>query len=162
MLYQVKRFRLMAALRVGLMGGALLGGIGGFLFLPFLVVSNWFLAISFNRDVIPRLVSFLSDFESFSWAIFYMIGLTIMGFIGGAIAGALMMSVLGFFYNQTTRYTGGLMVELEARGKLKEKTFTSTVNREARDVASLHDLLDEDDDPQIADAPPLARHSQNS
>lgn len=120
MLYQVKRFRLLAALKVGGLGGLIVGALGGFSILPLWLFYR-FIQTVFLYDFLPPLDYFTSNLDRIGGMLVYSVGMAIIGAVGGAIAGAITMIVLGFFYNITTRYTGGLMVELEPRGKLKHK-----------------------------------------
>lgn len=126
MLYQVKRFRLISAARVGLIGGFLTGLLGGLFFLPVLYVGKYIGNLLWY-GIQPSIPYIMDRIDSvFPGTAVYTVWLTVFGAIGGAIVGAFVMSVLGFFYNRTMRYTGGLMVELESRGKLKEKARAAT------------------------------------
>jgi len=125
MLYQVKQFRLISATRVGLLGGFLTGLLGGLFFLPVLYVGKYIGNLLWY-GIQPSIPYIMDRIDSvFPKTAVYAVWFTVFGAIGGAIAGAIIMSILGFYYNRTLHYTGGLMVELESRGKLKEKARTS-------------------------------------
>jgi hypothetical protein len=138
MLYQIKRIRLLSALKVGALGGMVLGMFAGFLAPSMLVALDIF--IRFNS-----LGNIFSVPNALALFIQLTISLTIAGAIGGAIAGTVVMGVLGFFYNLTTRYTGGLLVELEPRGKLKEKVSHPAYDHEDERIAPPLILDDQED-----------------
>lgn len=146
MLYEVKRFRLLAALKVGILGGLSLGSLGGFLFPALLVFME--LLFRFNT-----LGSFFNSGGVMVVFVMLTLSMTAVGAIGGAIAGGIIMAVLGLFYNMTSRYTGGLLVELEPRGKLKEKANVRHAERYDREETSgyspqsLEDLLEDEISP---------------
>jgi hypothetical protein len=154
MLYQVKRFRLMAALKVGALGGLIVGALGGFAIMPLFLFYR-FVQVMFLNDFLPPLSIVTDNLDKIGGLLIFSIGMAIIGAIGGVIAGAIIMGVLGFFYNFTTRYTGGLMVELEARGKLKEHAANSSYAHEemrsARPLA-LDELLDDEDESEPLEA----------
>jgi hypothetical protein len=143
MLYEVRRFRLLAALKVGILGGLSLGALGGFLFPALLVFME--LLFRFNT-----LGSFFNSGGVMVVFVMLTLSMTAVGAIGGAIAGGVIMTVLGLFYNMTSRYTGGLLVELEPRGKLKEKSSVRRANEYDREETSsysprsLEDLLEDE------------------
>lgn len=116
MLYRVGRIRVVAAARVGLMGGILLGGVGGLL-IPFC-------------DVIVFTLTGLHLLYKFFWvpglSIFIMSPLLgIVGIIFGAVGGALLLASLAFLYNLTLPLTGGLLVELKPLPKRKNDPHNS-------------------------------------
>jgi hypothetical protein len=147
MLYQIKRLRLMAALKVGLFGGLALGLFSGLILPSVLVGIDIF--IRFNSlGNISGSPNFLPLFVQLT------ISLALIGAIGGAITGAIIMLGLGSIYNLLVPYTGGLLVELEPRGKLKAKNADVIDEQQEASVAPpllADELLTEPADLQPAD-----------
>lgn len=151
MLYQVKRLRLLAAFKVGLFGGLALGLFSGFILPSILIAMDIF--IRFNS------LGNISGTPNF-WPLFVQltVSLALIGAIGGAIAGPIIMLALGGIYNLLVPYTGGLLVELEPRGKLKAKSADLIDEQQEASVAPpllADELLTEPDDLQPAE--PLHR-----